>query len=101
LFTQLANAAFQLSIQFHDFFVCGKSVNMGDFFDTLNELDSVNMCELCGVRPAVVRGIVWYSRSTFMCLECAEREVDNAHEHYTNWFRANGDLRCSVNGKVI
>jgi hypothetical protein len=52
-------------------------------------LDDVVMCEICGVRPAVVRGLVYPREPYHMCLECAERESEVSHERYVSFAPTN------------
>jgi hypothetical protein len=48
---------------------------MGQFNDFIHDLDNVEMCCTCGVRPAVC-----HTRGGWMCLECAEVRAEALHE---------------------
>jgi hypothetical protein len=73
----------------YGFFVYRKVGNMGQFEFYIHELDDVVMCEICGVRPAVVRGLVYPREPYHMCLECAERESEVSHERYVSFAPTN------------
>jgi hypothetical protein len=71
------------------FCVCGKSVNMGDFWDLIKEMKSVHCCDDCGYNY----GVIPY-RGRNICIPCAELTCD--YLYMTDEFN-----ECDALGKKI